>query len=180
MLAYRKSLAEFAPSGAKKFKSVFGRDMCVGENTSRPANVRTGRLGPPPKPSEAGSVGRGGARKRTQFSPSGGNEGKRTLRRRSALPQAVIRRGWGFVPGERLSKYFSTVSIPLLPAAGGGYFCRYDRGVPPIWRQSAAISLRRGTNSARAMTKLPAQWARSQGMPLIHQLTMAPHPPVNR
>ena len=40
--------------------------------------------GSPPKPSEAGSVGEGGARKRTQFSPLGGNEVERTLRRRAS------------------------------------------------------------------------------------------------
>ena len=39
-------------------------------------------LGPPPKPNEVGSVGRGGARERAQFSPCGGNEDERTLRRR--------------------------------------------------------------------------------------------------
>ncbi len=39
-----KSLAEFAPGGAKKFKSVFGRDMCVAENTSQPASVESVRL----------------------------------------------------------------------------------------------------------------------------------------
>ena len=34
------------------------------------------------EPSGAGPVGRGGARERTEFSPPGGNRGKRTLRRR--------------------------------------------------------------------------------------------------
>ena len=34
------------------------------------------------EPSEAGPFGRGGARERTEFSPPGGNRGKRTLRRR--------------------------------------------------------------------------------------------------
>ena len=38
----------------------------------------------PAKPSTAGSPGRGGARERAQFSPSGGNGDKRTLRRRAA------------------------------------------------------------------------------------------------
>ena len=37
--ACQKSLAEFAPAGAKKDKLFFGRDMCVDENTSRPASV---------------------------------------------------------------------------------------------------------------------------------------------
>ena len=36
----QKRLAEFAPAGAKKLKSVFSGDMCVGKNTHRPANVR--------------------------------------------------------------------------------------------------------------------------------------------
>lgn len=40
--------------------------------------------GPPHEPSEAGRVGRGGARERVPFSPSGGNGTKRTLRRRRA------------------------------------------------------------------------------------------------
>ena len=38
--------------------------------------------GPPREPSEAGRVGRGGARERTKFSPQGGNGVERTLRRR--------------------------------------------------------------------------------------------------
>ena len=38
----------------------------------------------PAKLSAAGSPGRGGARERSQFSPSGGNGDKRTLRRRAA------------------------------------------------------------------------------------------------
>ena len=38
------------------------------------------------KPSEAGSIWKGGARERTQFSPQGGNGVKRTLRRREAMP----------------------------------------------------------------------------------------------
>ena len=35
-----KNLAEFAPAGAKKMESVFGRDLRVAENTSQPASVR--------------------------------------------------------------------------------------------------------------------------------------------
>ena len=42
-LSLSKSLAEFAPAGAKKLKSVFSGDMRVGKNTHRPANVRAGR-----------------------------------------------------------------------------------------------------------------------------------------
>ena len=40
--------------------------------------------GAPPKPIEAGSVGRGGAWERTEFSPPGGNGVERTLRRRGS------------------------------------------------------------------------------------------------
>ena len=39
----RKSLAEFAPAGANKVLTIFSGDMCVGENTSRLANVRVVR-----------------------------------------------------------------------------------------------------------------------------------------
>lgn len=42
--ACQKSLAEFAPAGANQVKSIFPGGMCVGENTSRPANVRAVRL----------------------------------------------------------------------------------------------------------------------------------------
>ena len=42
--ACRKSLAEFAPAGAKKIKSIFCRGVYVAENTSRPANVRIVRF----------------------------------------------------------------------------------------------------------------------------------------
>ena len=35
--------------------------------------LRSEKEGPPPEPSEAGPVGRGGARERAQFSPQGGN-----------------------------------------------------------------------------------------------------------
>lgn len=46
--------------------------------------------GPQLKPSEAGSVGRGGARERAQFSPSGGNEDEQTLLRRGAGDQGIL------------------------------------------------------------------------------------------
>ena len=39
-------------------------------------------------PAEAGHVWKGGARERTMFSPTGGNGGKRTLRRRKAARRA--------------------------------------------------------------------------------------------
>ena len=45
----------------------------------------------PAKPSTAGSLGRGGARERAQFSPSGGNGDKRTLRRRAAMGKVTRR-----------------------------------------------------------------------------------------
>ena len=45
----------------------------------------------PAKPSAAGSPGRGGARERSQFSPSGGNGDKRTLRRRAATGKVTRR-----------------------------------------------------------------------------------------
>ena len=45
----------------------------------------------PAKPSTAGSPGRGGARERAQFSPSGGNGDKRTLRRRAAMGKGTRR-----------------------------------------------------------------------------------------
>ena len=32
-------LAEFVPFGDEELKYIFSRDMCVGENTSRPASV---------------------------------------------------------------------------------------------------------------------------------------------
>ena len=40
----KESLAEFAPAGANEVKSVFRRDMCAAENTSRPTSVRFGHL----------------------------------------------------------------------------------------------------------------------------------------
>ena len=48
------------------------------------------QMGPQPKPSEAGSVGRGGARERVEFSPSGGNGTERTLLRRGAGDQGIM------------------------------------------------------------------------------------------
>ena len=55
----------------------------------------------PAKPSEAGSPGRGGARKRTQFSPLGGNGVEWTLRRRAAMGK-VGRRRSGEIPRANL------------------------------------------------------------------------------
>jgi len=52
------------------------------QSGERLVSVQRWTLGPPPKPSAAVSVGRGGARERTQFSPQGGNGVERTLRRR--------------------------------------------------------------------------------------------------
>ena len=39
----RKSLAEFAPAGAKKMEIIFSGGVYVGENTARLANVRRAR-----------------------------------------------------------------------------------------------------------------------------------------
>ena len=39
----QKSLAEFASADANKIEYVFPDDMCVGKNTSQPANVRNVR-----------------------------------------------------------------------------------------------------------------------------------------
>ena len=47
---------------------------------------------PRPSPAAAGRVGRGGARERAQFSPSGGNGDKRTLRRRWGAPNGAYKR----------------------------------------------------------------------------------------
>ena len=44
-MLFVKSLAEFRRHGGEKLLIVFGRDMCVGENTYRPANVRVVRNG---------------------------------------------------------------------------------------------------------------------------------------
>ena len=69
--------------------SVFGC-KALGRGTDAGADVplsgagRVSGQGSPHEPSEAGRVGRGGARERVQFSSSGGNETKRTLRRRRA------------------------------------------------------------------------------------------------
>ena len=62
------------------------RHFCFGTFCPK-AKDRSVSTGPQPmgslrKPSEAGCVGRGGARERVQFSPKGGNGTKRTLRRR--------------------------------------------------------------------------------------------------
>ena len=55
-------------------------------------------LGLPTKPSEAGLLGKGGARERTQFSPPGGNGVERTLRRRVAVGKVGRRRGGETAP----------------------------------------------------------------------------------
>ena len=62
------------------------RHFCFGTFCPK-VKARSVSTGPQPmgstrKPSEAGCVGRGGARERVQFSPQGGNGTKRTLRRR--------------------------------------------------------------------------------------------------
>ena len=76
--------------------------------------ARSVSTGPQPmgslrKPSEAGCVGRGGARERVPFSPQGGNGTKRTLRRRGfgEAPQQAF---WqAFLPhdGAKISSVFT-------------------------------------------------------------------------
>ena len=66
-------------------------------------------MGSTRNPSEAGCVGRGGARERVQFSPQGGNGTKRTLRRRGfgESPQQAF---WqAFLPhdGAKISSVFT-------------------------------------------------------------------------
>ena len=58
----------------------------------------------PAKPSAAGSPGKGGARERSQFSPSGGNGDKRTLRRRAAAGKVTRRRSGEISPRKRYRK----------------------------------------------------------------------------
>lgn len=70
-------------------------------------------MGSPRKPSEAGCVGRGGARKRVQFSPQGGNGIERTLRRRGfgEDPQQAF---WqAFLPPDG-AKILSVFTLELL------------------------------------------------------------------
>ena len=70
-------------------KGEYGHEVSI---LSRP-RWRFGEFLPylPAKPSAAGSPGRGGARERAQFSPSGGNGDKRTLRRRAAMGKVTRR-----------------------------------------------------------------------------------------
>ena len=71
---------------------------------------------PRPSPAAAGRVGRGGARERAQFSPSGGNGDKRTLRRRWGAPNGAYKR---FVrrtkPWRRRNLLPPSISIPTGP-----------------------------------------------------------------
>ena len=55
-------------------------------------------LGFPTKPSEAGLLGKGGAREQAQFLPLGGNGAERTLRRRAAVDKVGRRRGGEISP----------------------------------------------------------------------------------
>ena len=68
----------------------------------------------PAKPSTAGSPGRGGARERAQFSPSGGNGDKRTLRRRAAMGKGTRRPQAAKFPEKR----------NLIPDCGGKVILR--------------------------------------------------------
>ena len=56
------------------------------------------------KRTAAGSPGKGGARERSQFSPSGGNGDKRTLRRRAAAGKVTRRRSGEISPRKRYRK----------------------------------------------------------------------------
>ena len=100
----RKSLAEFAPAGAKKVKSVFGRGVYVDENTSRPANARTGLLGAPQKPSASGFCGERRRKEAHAVFTARWKRRKADFAPTKCAAAGRIRRGWGFVPGERLSK----------------------------------------------------------------------------
>ena len=72
----------------EKMQSVFGRDMYVDENTTRPANVRTARF-PCPAQTQRKRFARGEEEQGSVCSfRLGGNETSRTLRRR-ALRQAA-------------------------------------------------------------------------------------------
>ena len=62
-------------------------------------------MGSTRNPSEAGCVGRGGARERVQFSPQGGTGTKRTLRRRGfgEVPQQAFWQAFLPPPGAKIS-----------------------------------------------------------------------------
>ena len=76
---------------------------------ARPVLFLGRQTGPPQEPSGAVPVGRGGARERAQFSPSGGNGVKRTLRRRQ----------WG-VHSRRQSRRHPRAASARTPRAGAG------------------------------------------------------------
>ena len=136
----QKGLAEFAPSGAKRSKSVFGRDMCVAENTSQPANVRSGRPGSPQKTSASGFCGERRRKEAHAVFTAGGNGGKRTLRRRSALPRAVFAGDGALSPARDRRKHFSTVSGGRQHTAAGrlafiAVFLRKKQSRPYFFRK---------------------------------------------
>ena len=85
----------------------------------------------PAKPSEAGSPGRGGARERTQFSPSGGNGVEWTLRRRAAMGKVTRRPQAAKSPCNQERSSFSKASKARLDSSAFLFrfpLTRYPRG----------------------------------------------------
>ena len=78
------------------------RRLCARSAHPEPSPAAFWLISPvlPAKPSVAGSPGRGGARERSQFSPSGGNGDKRTLRRRAAAGKVTRRPQAAKSPGK--------------------------------------------------------------------------------
>ena len=78
------------------------RRLCARSAHSEPSPAAFWLISPvlPAKSSVAGSPGRGGARERSQFSPSGGNGDKRTLRRRAAAGKVTRRPQAAKSPGK--------------------------------------------------------------------------------
>ena len=108
-------------------KGEYGHEVSI---LSRP-RWRFGEFLPylPAKPSAAGSPGRGGARERAQFSPSGGNGDKRTLRRRAAMGKVTRRPQAAKLPANNVTH---SETCPLIrplrghlpPPPGGRLFRR--------------------------------------------------------
>ena len=74
------------------------------ENTSRPANVRTGRPGPPQKPSASGFCGERRRKEAHAVFTARWKRREADFAPTKCAAAGRFRRGWGFVPGERLSK----------------------------------------------------------------------------
>ena len=103
-------------------------------------------MGPPHKPSTAGCVGRGGARKRVSFPPVGGNETKRTLRRRwggASRRTSVLPAGQNLGAGGihfRRACQIPPGGLPARPAAPGTgrAACRPGEGHRVYWAPNRA------------------------------------------